>query len=63
MKYHIYDIYGNLVRGNFTSYQAAFTFLISRGRYDWTITTNSKTTNNYDTESKRSCWNVQHWHH
>lgn len=37
--YHIYDIYGNLVKGNFTSYQAAFTFLISRGRYDWKITT------------------------
>ena len=47
MKYHITDSQGNLVRGNFASYQAAFTFLISRGRYDWTITTNSKTTNNY----------------
>jgi len=38
MKYHIYDTQGSLV-GKFKSYQAAFTFLISRGRYDWKITT------------------------
>lgn len=36
--YHIYDTQGSLV-GKFNSYQAAFTFLISRGRYDWKITT------------------------
>lgn len=48
MKYHITDTQGNLVRGNFASYQAAFTFLISRGRYDWKITTlTTKAINNY----------------
>lgn len=61
--YKVSDTQGNLVRGNFASYKAAFAYLISKQRYDWKMTTNSKTTNNYDTESKRSCWNVQHWHH
>jgi hypothetical protein len=42
MMYYIYDTQGSLV-GKFKSYQAAFTFLISRGRYDWKISnTNSK---------------------
>lgn len=54
MRYNITDSQGNLVRGGFTSYQAAFTFLISRGRYDWII--NSKNTSNYDKSQDRS------WH-
>ena len=36
-KYTIYDSYGHIVRGNFTSYKAAYTFKIVMNRLDWTI--------------------------
>lgn len=35
--FRVYDSYGVLVRGGFTSYKAAFSFLIMCQRYDWTI--------------------------
>lgn len=36
-KYSIYDSYGYLIRGNFNSYKAAYTFKIVMNRLDWTI--------------------------
>lgn len=36
-KYSIYDSYGYLIRGNFNSYRAAYTFKIVMNRLDWTI--------------------------
>lgn len=35
--YDIYDSYGQLVRGNFPSYQKAFNFCFINQRYDWNI--------------------------
>lgn len=36
-KYSVYDSYGYLVRGNFSSYKDAYTFKIVMNRLDWTI--------------------------
>lgn len=37
MKYNVYDTCGKLVKANFPTWKAAFTFLIMNQRYDWTI--------------------------
>lgn len=36
-RYIVYDSYGYIVRGNFSSYKAAYTFKIAMNRLDWTI--------------------------
>ena len=35
--YSIYDSYGKLVKSGFPTWKAAYTFIISRQRYDWAI--------------------------
>ena len=36
-RYTVYDSCGYIVRGNFPSYKAAYTFKIIMNRLDWTI--------------------------
>lgn len=36
-KYTVYDSYGYIVRGNFPSYKAAYTFKVVMNRLDWKI--------------------------
>lgn len=36
-RYSVYDSYGHLVRGNFITWKAAYTFKIMCNRLDWTI--------------------------
>lgn len=35
--YSVYDSYGNLVKSGFPNWKSAYTYIISRQRYDWTI--------------------------
>lgn len=35
--YSIYDSYGNLVKSGFPTWKSAYTYIISRQRYDWAI--------------------------
>lgn len=35
--YSIYDSVGKLVKSDFPTYKAAYSFIISRQRYDWII--------------------------
>lgn len=35
--YSVYDSVGNLVKSGFPTYKAAYSFIISRQRYDWII--------------------------
>lgn len=35
--YCIYDSVGKLVKSGFSTYKAAYNFIISRQRYDWII--------------------------
>ena len=35
--YSVYDSYGNLVKSGFPNWKSAYTYIISRQRYDWII--------------------------
>lgn len=35
--YNVYDSVGKLVKSGFPTYKAAYSFIISRQRYDWII--------------------------